>query len=73
MVRPTAGRGSSKSREPKRQLNVESVTGAVCDDVPGQVEAAQGQVAEHVEHFVSRRFVNKSQAILDGTLRPENQ
>src|SRR5262245_62110890 len=41
------------------------MTGPVGDDVAGEVEPAQGEVADEVEYLVPGRFVGEAQAVAD--------
>ena len=53
------------SREPTGQFHVQSVTRTIRDHMPGEVEPAQREVADHVEHLVAGRLVGEAQAIVD--------
>ena len=46
----------------RASLHVQRVPGAVRDHVPGEVEPAQGEVADQVEHLVPGRFVREPHA-----------
>ena len=54
------------------QFYIESVAGAVGDHMPGEVEPAQRQVADQVEHLVPGRFVGEPQAVADRAARAEH-
>ncbi len=55
------------------QLGVELVARAVGDDVTGQVDAHQRQVAEEVEDLVPDALVAIPEFVADHPVRPEDQ
>src|SRR5262249_39514145 len=55
------------------QLDVERVSRAVGDDVAAQVDAEQGEVADHVQHLVPGWLVAETQAIVERTMRAEDE
>ena len=65
---PAAARGQSPG-----QFHVQRVPGAVRDHVPGEVEPAQGQVADQVEHLVPGRLVGEPQAVVDRPAAAEHE
>src|SRR5438105_2912351 len=46
---------------------------SIGDHMAAQVDSEQRQIADHVEHLVSRRFVGETQLIVDGTVGTEDE
>ena len=64
--RPSGSAPSDRRTRPRErtgagQVHVQRVPGAVRDDVPGEVEPAQGQVADQVQDLVPGRLVGEPQ------------
>lgn len=60
------------SKQP-HQLDVQSVSGTISDDVAAQITTEQSEIADNIENLVPRRFVATPQFIVDRPPLPENE
>ncbi len=55
------------------QRGVEAMSAAVGDETSGQIAAGQGEVADHVEYFMTDALVWESQRVAYRAVRVEHQ